>query len=757
MSFGQWPRLGRVRRERWLLQGLGPLVLALGVAGVLIWGILEIHQRSSQPDPLVSFSAAVRMFAGEAPEVDEAQPLLTVITGLAFLLTLVGAVATATYALSQSFRDFVRTFWMRPDLVVVGDGHTAAAIVKSSIEHRDSSDESRAAKATILLTANRQTEAAVAARSAGLVIESGRQFNFAAKHIIKKTQHVVAAFDDDTENLEIHKDISGIGWSPGVFPPKRRRALVRRILLGVQNLRDSPTTTTRQDPLRKNLIVIRDPELAHFLRPEVIDGELPRHEVTCPNDNIAEHICHLIVAAATGRAIALGRKALDVAVTIETSTPSDELEATHAALADTIRLWVTRLQHSMGFLNGKEITDDGEDGHRYAPVPRITRVAHRIVTADQSPDAGDDIAATDSSQLAIRILLGGPAARLLQSALDAEKSGGALHDEESPGFLTIVVANQHVVREAKKLRTRSNKTEQDAEVLSGKEWLSRRAPREESLVVVDPEGVGLDAALVTDDVGTQWARTFDLSYNLMYFDGGWSVTAWQPGQPMGESTRMLERLEKRNPRMPWSLATWVRREERRTRKHELQKRALNARKPIANRYSSARAVEHMLTQLADRGLVLKHHKDYGKPCDSRPLLTLFENLIAQLEHENWTTRPWWDTSRFWAPEHSVRETSNSRAYLFNFAELEDLGKQLCSGDDGQKRAASALIRKRLEQDKLLPGKDRANLDETVKSVAKALRFAANYNRRIATEAYPAIAASMGYEIVPPTAPGRSTT
>ena len=223
------------------------------------------------------------------------------------------------------------------------------------------------------------------------------------------------------------------------------------------------------------------------------------------------------------------------------------------------------------------------------------------------------------------------------------------------------------------------------------------------LLVVDPDHVGLDAALVTDDTGTQWARTFDLAYRLMFSGGAgtWSVTGWQPGAPMGESTKRLARQRIRAARHKASDKSIPK------QKQSEREVAREARKEIANRYSSKRAAEHMLQLLADCGYELRRWQDADRP--DRPRLSDEDiEYIAESEHEDWLTRTWTDTSRLLKRVESVSDYSDSGANNYCYRGLLML--------------------------------------EAEAELTCRLRYAANYNRRVARETYPSIAASFGYSI-----------
>ena len=252
---------------------------------------------------------------------------------------------------------------------------------------------------------------------------------------------------------------------------------------------------------------------------------------------------------------------------------------------------------------------------------------------------------------------------------------------------------------------------------------------------MDPAETGLDAALVTDDTGTQWARTFSLTHTLMFSDGTWSVVGWQPGAPMGDSTRqVLEQVRRASlapgriaaakakaasQGRPWDENTW--------RTGLLRA----AKKKIGDRYSSKQAVDHMLTLLTECGFELHRH-DGADPPPAPAMTTECQKYIAAEEHQDWLNRSWTDSSRYpwpqrppWRAPEEIRLAGFSGVAANEFCYAGLVALENDGGWNAAQRSAERMAR----------------------TLHPNLRKAARYNRRIATETYPAIAASFGYAIV----------
>lgn len=665
----------RLRDEGWLRGTVvGPIILVLAFVAVFCYGFyltgkydVEVAQVDQDVDVVHASSglfqrvwATLAMFTGGyislSKEYDPSPPHdLSVVASFALLLTLV--TAGSLVLLSRRARDFVRILRPRVDLVVIGAGSTAAAIIKSTIDHKLS---------TILVTDSRESEAARATKPSIPIVASGEiqsaLSRVSARRVIEHARHVVIATDSDALNMELHSQVEKI-----------RKA---------QSQDSPPGAAAQHRP--KDLVVIHDADYADLLRPRVIRDELPKNEVTCPAENIAEHVCHLIVAAITGREGIRNAACEFVDVGSEKPPPQPAPNP-----VPTIEKWVSRLSWSLSFLDGKEGVN-GKGPEQYESVPEI-----RMPGDPPLPE-----------ELLIRIFAGNPASSVVREALS----------QREPRVLRIVIANAHLVEGAENLRHRHEADRQ--QVLTGRQWLELGAPMDESrppILVVDPADVGVDATLITDDTGTQWARTFDLTYNLMFSDGGCSVTGWQPGAPMGESTKRLERGARKRANSELKIRKRGENDSAPSLKEKPQpdpaREGWKARKEIANRYSSRRAVEHMLELLGNCGFQLQRHDSSDAP-PKPPLTDEHIEYIAESEHEDWLVRRWPDT---------IRRLRRPR--------MDSVSRY--SGSGANKYCYQGL----------------KTLIDSDKDISVELRYAANYNRRIATETYPAIAASFGYAIV----------
>jgi hypothetical protein len=661
----------RWRQEGWLRgRVLLPLLLVLGFIVVFSWGFYLTGRYGAESHFPQRLWATLAMFTGTYMSLNPNLPVppadMSVVGVLALSLTLI--TASSLVLVSRRARDFVRIIHPTARLVVIGNDSTAAALVQSSIDSKIP---------TILVTDSRASEAARATKPSIPIIASGQiqcaLLTQSASRVINHAGHVVVATDSDALNMQLHKKIRDIRESHG----RPHRALTTSAGVHVEG---DEGAIGRQSGA-KDLVVIHDPGYAQLLRPNSIRGCLPSSEVTCPAENIAEHICHLVVAAVTGandERIAV----LKVVEVDPTSIPS----RSQSSLASTIETWLRHLAWSLSFAQG----DEGQNGKgpgEFEQIPALEVVA------------GPNGAFHSNHGLFIEVLVGSRPSSIATRVLSQQRAAG----------VRIVVANTHLIKGAAELRHYGSPDRLD--VRTGRAWLDDQAPMNKAdgsdgplILVVDPDEVGLDARLVTDDTGTQWARTFDVTHALMFSGGAGrrSVTAWQPGAPMGESTKELEAQRIRAARS------------KRSNKHIVKRKELDnevarqARKEVSNRYSSKRAAERMLRLLAVRGYALRRWEGDGRPDDPRLSAEDIE-YIAEAEHENWLTRTWTDTSRLRRRVESVSDYSSSGANKYCY------------------RGLTAL---------------ESDTDRTDR-----LRYAANYNRRIASETYPAIAASFGYSIV----------
>lgn len=667
--------LRRLSDEGWLRRStimptlLAAAFIAVFTAGFYLTGVYDIESgevtSSSTPQRLW---ATLAMFTGGYISLndrwDPMPPVAMSIVGiLALSLTLI--TAGSLLLLSRRVQDFVHLLRPKARLVVVGDGVTAAALIKSAILNKTP---------TVLITDTRSSVAALATKPSIPIIASGDIRSVLStpttRRIVDRTEHLVLATDSDSLNMELH-----------------------------EKLDQMRSTRTARSSMPQDLVVIHDWHYAELVRPGHIRETLPSNEVTCPAENIAEHICHLVVAAATGR-----RKLRSVAVSVVEVPPTARADQAEPGLAEAIQVWLHRLVWSLGF-----VRDDKGN-----PVPTV-----ELVSDEYTPQPGE---------LLIQVFTGASASSVAAAALPTRTTP----------TLRIAVANRHLVAGAMHLRYRTNA---DVKAMTGRDWLAADArlgddadALDRVLLVVDPDEIGLDAALITDDTGTQWARTFDLAYKLMFNDG-WSETAWQPGAPMGESTRKEVNAAVQQALSPKSIAAaenaaqeagekW---DEAAWRSSALAAAARKARKAIGNRYSSRYAVADMLTVLSRCGFQLERHESTTPP--EAPRLT--RNLvayIAQHEHHSWLERTWYDTSgHAWqkAEQISISALSSVRAHHYCYAGLVAL-----ETPSGWERAQELAAQQGAE------------------ALDPKLVRTADYNRRIATETYPAIAASFGYSVVP---------
>lgn len=649
----RWP--GRVAAT-------APVVLLAVSLVAGIWGFVVIHSTFPfAPLPQQIFSTLALFAGGYLPlsaDPSDAVPPdnLGIPAVLAFGVT-IAAAGTIVITLSTKVRDVLRAAFSHPDLVVIGSGATAAAIVRSCVE--------KSARA-LLITENSEGAAARACLhvipvvTIGSLAEAGTYG--VSRRVLRRSANVVIATDSDSTNLEL------------------RRAI---------------TVTSSGNNARRSVVaVVRDAQLVDSMRPGRI-RELTDESVTCPAENIAEHVCLLIDAATTGKAaitpIAGGvtdkqftrTQAVVDRVVVHVDDGGEASE-----VADTIRLWVTRQVWGRSHLGGGDEDHTTTEGFRNPIVPIVV-----------NEPAGE-------RDLMIRIHCAAESSATVRNVLDTMGIAATRRAD-----LTIVVADQQ-------LATTAITTYDDRGIRldSGWAWLAARAPLDRHqddltrILVVDPDRVGLDANLVIDDVRLQWARVFDQTHSFM-FAGGYAIGGWLPGDPLGSRTAEAETaaVEKMDP-------------ESRADKNAVRTTIDIARKRISNRHSSELAVQHMIVQLQLRGMAVVRHD--GPDAPALPILDKDTvSTIARNEHEDWRTRTWADTS----PRRGFRPPRSKQRDCAYYS-AQKLGDY--SWDD--------LLAKSADADP---------------SVAGRFRVVVNYNTRIVTETYPAIAARFGYRIVALDEPG----
>ncbi|GAA4758306.1 hypothetical protein [Gordonia alkaliphila] len=624
----------RARRAR-VLRSILPGLATILVVAVIIWTFTAftiVFPESGVWErilsTLVGFSGGYIPPGIPAPQYDtglDAIPTTMVAIPLtvAFGITLFAA-ASLVIVMTRRARNAVRVWFARPRLTVIGSGTTATAIVQSAATHRIR---------TVLVSTSEDTPAAAAAYGAVPVLTvpnfDAPETSAGLTRLARRAHNVVIATDSASENLRI------------------RKSLARH--------RDS----LHLDEFRSLLAVVQDPQLAGALRPTELGSAFPDEDVTCPSENVAERVCHLIDEVTTGPRLIFVNDEEDVAthydeVLIEIVdvelTPYDS--ESWFRLAETIRLWATRLSWGRVFLRGDERTDG-----LFNPIVPI-----RVLGPDESlPPAADR-----ERVFGIRIYAGSPTATVTQMLDDQ------LTAPQDRAGLTILVADQETARAA------------GADDSEG------------AVAVVDPVTVGLDANLVVDAVTLQWARMFDQTHKFM-FAGDYSVVAWEPGAPLGDTVSEAAEAAVRRLRAQGAATE----EEIAAARHKV-------RKGVSGRYSSYSAVKNMLTFLDQHGYELvRCPRDLTNPPVAPDFPDDVVNQIAAAEHEDWRVRTWVDHSRL----------TRLQRFLRRPAPVEHTKTYSNSGVD------------------------KLAFDELDTPTA-------NYNRRIVTETYPAIAAAAGYAIVP---------
>ncbi|MFT4187779.1 MAG: hypothetical protein QM621_04285 [Aeromicrobium sp.] len=611
------------------LRSAGPfLLLGTGLATTAVSFGVYTHY-FPEADAFSRLYASLLLFTGtylplsDQPWDPSPPPLLAYPATVAFLVTLTAVAVIIRAVLIQAI-DVVRSFVRFPVVVIVGSDETAAALVRSCVRWKAS---------TVLVTESRDSEAARACSSPVRVVQV-RSVEFcdsspSARRLLSRARHVLIATDSDAVNLGLRRRIRTVR-------PERRS--------------DNRTT----------IAVLSDPVLTDTIRPERLRQSIPGEDQTCPADNIAEHIVHLV----------------DVALTTPVDDVSDVLPPVEVELIDpdestgtvahTVGQWLTRMSWSRSFLADHQgrpfpTNDDGRlPGHL-----TTSRVLHQPGTRVVRVYAGEDGAANLTAALRDRV------------------------SDQTPPDLTVVLADESLA-----LAGYHSAAPDRPEPMGSEDWLqtpasaTARAWQSPQTVIVDPEVVGLDVALVTDDLAEQWARNFHQTYAFMFAaDEATSpgVATWKPGESLSTS---LPTLERRAVKAGADRA-----------KH---------RKKVLNRVSSGIATENMLRFLAEDGWELRrHHSGERPPAPDFPK-ELVEQ-IAEKEHEDWRGRTWDDPAWRWPWDrpgrtYAVAHGSASGTHTLSFGELTG------SEDPDLLRAAE-------------------------------------YNRRLARETYPALAALFGYAIV----------
>ena len=452
----QWSMIGRVwaiyrrwREEGWLRGTvLMPALLGLAFIAVFSWGFYltgryDVETATSQA-PDVNGSSAIQqrlwatlaMFTGGYMQLNPDWPMpppdLSIVGVLALSLTLI--TVGSLLLLSRRVRDFVHIIRPKARLVVIGNGSTAAALVKSSIDRKIP---------TILVTDSRASEAAGATKPAIPIIASGQIESAlstpSARRVIRHVNHVVVATDSDGLNMQLHRKIRDIRES--------RRGPHGPSIRSVDCHSEGDHGTIAAQPGPKDLVIIHDPQYAELLRPNSIRGSLPSNEVSCPAENIAEHICHLIVAAVTG-----AHKVTHATAKIIEVEPTRMPSHCQLSLAPTLETWVKRLAWSLSFVQGDE-GRNGKGPNEFEPVPTL-----EVVSSGTS---------STKHELLIQVFVGSCPSSVVTHALT--------HHETAD--VRIVLADTHLVKGAAELRYHESPGLHN--VRTGREWLEDHAPMDD--------------------------------------------------------------------------------------------------------------------------------------------------------------------------------------------------------------------------------------------------------------------------------------
>ncbi|MFT4125868.1 MAG: hypothetical protein QM662_06520, partial [Gordonia sp. (in: high G+C Gram-positive bacteria)] len=416
-----------------IARSLLPFAALAAVIAVGLWTFVAFGHVFPQSGMIQRFLATLVTFAGgylpPAEGPDTTPPTaIAVPSAVAFAITFLAA-ASVVFVMSRRARNAVRVWRARPHLVVIGSGETAAAILHSAVAHGIE---------TVLVA---ETEESVAGRIAQgavplLTVPNLETAGPGLVRLLKNSENVVVASESASENLRLR----GI-------------------------LRSHRPTGSDVDEFRSLLAVVHDPHLAEVLRPTTLAGSFPEEDVTCPAENVAEHLCHLIDAAATGdRVIAKDTtvRLLVTRVVVQivdvAATPYDAPgTALWDHLAETIELWVRRSAWGRLFLQGDERAD-----HTFNPLAPVEVI-----------DGSGPLPTANT--VTIRIYAGSPTAAVTAAVGDRIAHPTDLAD------LTIVVADLATARAATGLVPGSGLVSAGAggaapPVPTGREWLAAGAP-----------------------------------------------------------------------------------------------------------------------------------------------------------------------------------------------------------------------------------------------------------------------------------------
>lgn len=694
------------------LRRWAPVVVAGAALSIGLWGFLAISSEFPSAGPAQKIFAALAMFTGGYIPLDASTPVPPTSIALpsmaAFGLTFTTAIWIIISLTTKRLRVALRIRRTNPQLVVVGSEATASAIMHSALRERIP---------TVLIAESEDSQAARTAEGGALVVTVASVESCietpSIRRLLERARNVVIATDSAPVNLTLRDQVAPIRKGRDENETDQHGAL---------------------DDFRSLIAVVHDPVLAETMRPAKLT-DITEVDVTCPDENIAEHICHLVDAAAThpavfapGNSISPAVDAITVQV-VDVEAGPNEVQS-WPLLAPTIERWLRRLSWSRVFLNGSKQPDG-----LFTPIIPIT-----VIPSDAPPS---------TLGLNIRIYAGGPQAVIARAVEDRAAQ------ELSPTELIILVTERAMARTAHHgLDVLSSE-----DVLTGHEWLNaeNRVPAPDSgrseVIIVDPLSVGLDARLVVDDVNLQLARMFAQTYEFMFATNR-TIKAWEPGAPLGNAVAAEEeRAEQEVRSTPPGEASPGDLEARITAART------SARKSISNRYSNRYAVMHMIEQLQTNYTITRLPLTHER-CPVAPLFpSQSVSAMAAAEHKHWQSgRKWrdrsprprtaWQRIRRQTPDpiyHNCSDDSSSGADLFTFNELKsplaltDLLAPQTS--DAQKFAEKInTVHQRC-----------ARRDATYKrndaELLKALKNTAEYNERIITETYPALAARFGYAIV----------
>lgn len=408
-----------------------PVAIALAGIAVGTTGFFTITSEGASSSISQRLWSTLQLFGGSYQAVPGQPPEPTMVLswiGVAALAVTLIAVGTAVLTFATEARRRLSARLARPGLLIIGDEPQLGLLLR----HDPTRSAQRAAVISRDLLFIPPPGVVAHHRSPAEIPDDGT-----ARRLIAHAKHVVVAGADTGENLALRRQISGF----------EHRAADQVVIAMVDSWL-----------------------LSDELRAIEIDQTVPSFDTSNPDENIAEHVTHLLDAVLAAIAIA-EQPTTEVRVEIVDC----DSQAASDGLTGCLVLWLGRFARSRAFLRA---TNESA----LPPITVSTALSAGASTADTITNI-TIYSGVDSAVVAGRLL--------------ADRRLGRLEDVA----LAVALCDSRLL----------------PDITDSRRWLDQ-GPEERaaSILVVDVMAVGWDVDLVCDHLGNQWARAYHQGYSVMH-------------------------------------------------------------------------------------------------------------------------------------------------------------------------------------------------------------------------------------------------